>query len=280
MPQITRRRFRILPIAIVLCVCAGGFAIFNSVNLAQLAELAQEKVGVFAESDLGLRGNIGSPRTTGAAARIQDELTPETAAKYSPADTSVAPGAPASEQGTEREDIAPGLSARQFPETATNQEASPPENSPIVIEQLPTHLGVPAANEVISVGASATTPGVAPTRNPEQFPAGPATSTAPAPPLTEVRKPVPGAAALVTRGDAFVRMRDITSARLFYERAAEAGDGQAASRMGATFDPAFLERAGIPGAKPDEQQAVSWYRRARELGDAEADRLLKTLDQR
>jgi hypothetical protein len=81
-------------------------------------------------------------------------------------------------------------------------------------------------------------------------------------------------AALVGRGDAFIMAGDISSARLHYERAAEAGDGRAALRMGATFDPAFLDQAGIRGAFVDPRQALTWYRRARDLGQAEAERRL------
>ena len=81
--------------------------------------------------------------------------------------------------------------------------------------------------------------------------------------------------ALVARGDALVSARDFASARLYYERAAELGDGRGALRMGATFDPAFLARVGIQGTRGDEGEALSWYRRARDLGDAEADRLLR-----
>ena len=85
-------------------------------------------------------------------------------------------------------------------------------------------------------------------------------------------------AALVARGDSFLSAADIASARLFYERAADAGDGPAAFRLGATFDPAFLDRAGMRGSiRADPEQAASWYRRARELGDA-AGRPLKSLD--
>ena len=73
-------------------------------------------------------------------------------------------------------------------------------------------------------------------------------------------------------------MRDLTSARLYFERAAEAGDGRAALRLGETFDPTFLGRAGIRGAQADRQQAVSWYRRARDLGNANAARLLETVE--
>lgn len=85
-------------------------------------------------------------------------------------------------------------------------------------------------------------------------------------------------AALVTRGDAFLSAGDIASARLFYERAADAGDGGAALRLGATFDPTFLDRAGVRGNPGDPAQAESWYRRARDLGDAAAAVRLKNLE--
>jgi len=85
-------------------------------------------------------------------------------------------------------------------------------------------------------------------------------------------------AALVTRGDAFLSAGDIASARLFYERAADAGDGAAALRLGATFDPNFLGRVGVRGNPGDPARAASWYRRARDLGDAAAAERLKSLD--
>jgi len=85
-------------------------------------------------------------------------------------------------------------------------------------------------------------------------------------------------AALVTRGDAFLSAGDIASARLFYERAADAGDGAAAMRLGATFDPNFLGRVGVRGDPGDPARAASWYRRARDLGDAAAAERLKSLD--
>jgi TPR repeat protein len=84
--------------------------------------------------------------------------------------------------------------------------------------------------------------------------------------------------ALLARGGAFVRTRDIASARLLYERAADAGNGRAALRMGESFDPAFLDSIGIHRMLGDRQLALSWYRRASDLGDTEAALLLqKTL---
>jgi hypothetical protein len=92
------------------------------------------------------------------------------------------------------------------------------------------------------------------------------------------REPPAEIAALVARGDSFLGAGDIASARLFYERAADAGDGPAALRLGASFDPAFLDRAGIHSIRADPEQAASWYHRARELGDA-AGNLQNSLDQ-
>jgi TPR repeat protein len=77
---------------------------------------------------------------------------------------------------------------------------------------------------------------------------------------------------LLARGDSFILIGDIASARVFYKRAADAGDGWAALRMAATFDPGFLSRAGIRGAPSDPTQASSWYRRALDLGALKSER--------
>ena len=78
-------------------------------------------------------------------------------------------------------------------------------------------------------------------------------------------------AGLVARGDAFLGAGDISSARLFFERAAAAGDGRAAMRMAVTYDAAFLDRAGLQGLRDeDPERAAFWYRRARELGEGKA----------
>jgi TPR repeat protein len=83
--------------------------------------------------------------------------------------------------------------------------------------------------------------------------------------------------ALLARGDALVAKGDIASARLFYERAAEAGDGQAALRLGESYDPAFLAQAHLSGVRGDAVAAAHWYQRARELGITEAETLLQTI---
>jgi TPR repeat protein len=76
---------------------------------------------------------------------------------------------------------------------------------------------------------------------------------------------------LLARGDSFLHAGDVASARLFYERAADAGDWQAAIRMGATFDPAFLGRVGVRTVS-DPSKAQSWYHHALDLGAPKTDR--------
>jgi TPR repeat protein len=129
----------------------------------------------------------------------------------------------------------------------------------------------------------------APTLSPDDSPASVVAPAAPKPETTsfigstgstgttEPRTTGMENAALLARGDTLLSIGDIASARLFYERAADAGDGLAAVRLGETFDPIFLERAGLSRVRGDWGAAVSWYRRARDLGATDAEVLLKGL---
>lgn len=84
-------------------------------------------------------------------------------------------------------------------------------------------------------------------------------------------------AALLSRGDSLLKRGDVGSARLFYQRAADAGNGEAALRLGETYDPDFIQWAKLPFVRTDPAAALSWYQRARDLGVAEAETLLKDL---
>jgi Peptidase C39 family len=100
---------------------------------------------------------------------------------------------------------------------------------------------------------------------------------------TSVTTPLNGSsaaalAALLARGDVLFSKGDLLAARLFWERAADGGNGQAALRLGETFDPVFLDRAHLRGARGDWSMALSWYRRARDLGVPEAEILLQSLE--
>jgi hypothetical protein len=103
----------------------------------------------------------------------------------------------------------------------------------------------------------------------------PGSSAAAAPPKGAPRLSAGQITELMNRGDSFLHAGDVASARLFYERAADAGDWQAAIRMGATFDPAFLGRAGVRSVG-DPIKAQSWYRHALDLGAPKTDRQVES----
>jgi hypothetical protein len=105
-------------------------------------------------------------------------------------------------------------------------------------------------------------------------------ATTPATPPARAPPAAAKVAELLARGDSFIVVGDIASARVFYERAADAGDWRAALRMGATFDPAFLSRARLRSTLGDPAQARSWYRRALHLGGARAERRRDGVDTR
>jgi hypothetical protein len=83
--------------------------------------------------------------------------------------------------------------------------------------------------------------------------------------------------ALINRGDALMASGDLTSARQFYERAADAGDGRAALRMGETYDPTFLTQSRLSANRGNALSAAQWYLRAVELGETDAAILFKAV---
>ncbi|MBV8335272.1 MAG: hypothetical protein JO358_07490 [Alphaproteobacteria bacterium] len=83
---------------------------------------------------------------------------------------------------------------------------------------------------------------------------------------------------LLARGDWLFATGDVDSARLLYERAAQAGDAQGAVRLAQTFDPVFLDRAHLRETRADTGMAVFWYRRARDLGAMGITSRLKSLE--
>jgi hypothetical protein len=102
----------------------------------------------------------------------------------------------------------------------------------------------------------------------------------PLPPAASDRLSNEEMAALLGRGDTLLSVGDVTSARLFYERVANAGGGLAAIRLGETFDPLFLDRVHMRGVRGDPAAAEFWYHRARDLGATDAEVLLKSLNGR
>ena len=167
--------------------------------------------------------------------------------------------------------LAHRLMAREdvTPENGTPSESSVSAASEAVISTAAGAVSSTGASAVGSMANEATLARPATVSPPERASSFPAATTAmpPASPLMAAE-----IAELLARGDSFVVIGDIASARVFYQRAASAGDGRAALRMGTTFDPAFLRRAGLPRTFGDPAQARSWYRRASDLEDDKVKR--------
>lgn len=76
---------------------------------------------------------------------------------------------------------------------------------------------------------------------------------------------------LIARGDEYFARSDVTAARLFYRRAFDGGSAAGAAAMGSTFDPIIIEQRNVRGIRADPAEALQWYRRAAQLGNADAD---------
>jgi hypothetical protein len=143
-------------------------------------------------------------------------------------------------------------------------EASAPQPAPAIVGSAP-------AEPTTGPGSAAAPVAAAPSVN---------VAAASPPAYSLPVEPPPSAAetaALLARGDALLGTGDLAAARLFYERAANAGEAQAALRLGETYDPIFLEHSHLRGVHGSAETAPSWYRRARDLGAAEAEVLLNSL---
>ena len=86
--------------------------------------------------------------------------------------------------------------------------------------------------------------------------------------------------AMIERGRLLARHGDIASARLLFERAADAGSGRAALLMGETYDPEILAGMRVMGARGDLAKARQWYTRASELGMTVAAERLRAMAER
>ena len=104
-------------------------------------------------------------------------------------------------------------------------------------------------------------------------------SPIPAPPQREVVRSLDPReiAALVKRGQDLLASGDVQSARLLLMRGAEARDARAALLVGTTYDPALLRQIGADGPLADAAQARTWYQRAKEWGEPDAQRKLEAL---
>jgi hypothetical protein len=145
----------------------------------------------------------------------------------------------------------PMASEEPTPENATPSQSSVSAASEAVISTAAGTVSSTGASAVGSMANETTLARPATVSPPERASSFPAATTPPpaSPPMAaEI-------AELLAHGDSFVVIGDLASARVSYERAASAGDGRAALRMGTAFDPAFLRRARLPLTFGDPAQA-------------------------
>lgn len=99
-----------------------------------------------------------------------------------------------------------------------------------------------------------------------------------APPPAQVRRLDPDElAGIMKRAKSLLAAGDIPPARLLLERAAEAQEPAAALMLAQTYDPHVLGTKDIRNINADPAAARNWYRRAAQLGSAEAQRRLDQL---
>jgi hypothetical protein len=87
-----------------------------------------------------------------------------------------------------------------------------------------------------------------------------------------------GDTALMERGRDLLKSGDIASARLIFQRLANAGIADAALALAATYNPRYLAQHNLIGVAGDETMARSWYQRASKLGSIEAGHILARTD--
>jgi hypothetical protein len=165
-----------------------------------------------------------------------------------------------------------------------------PQTEPVATRAIPP-LNAKSAAPVEAKSATAAEPivveaSVAPEQSPgvSAVPSDPAPGSAPAAssPPASAAPPKPALSAqeiadLVERGRILFESGDVAAARLFFRRAASAGDAAAALAMGATYDPDVLAKRFVRGIGADLEEARTWYEKARELGSPEGPRRLETL---
>ena len=82
---------------------------------------------------------------------------------------------------------------------------------------------------------------------------------------------------LLKQGEQLIAAGDVVTARVVFQRAADAGNANAAMALGATYDPSVLGKLGVVGVSADLEQARSWYRKAENLGSPDARGRLEVL---
>jgi hypothetical protein len=82
---------------------------------------------------------------------------------------------------------------------------------------------------------------------------------------------------LIAHGQKMIDVGYFAGARAYFKRAAEAGSGEAALLLCATYDQAFIDKIGAQGIKADPKEAAAWFERAKALGITDGEARLAEL---
>jgi len=163
------------------------------------------------------------------------------------------------------------------PQGAPALEAPPPANvltaaplrSDDVVGTTPPSTHSPAGAEP---------PAAVTSKEPETIAAAtPAPPSPPDPVKPAQSRPSEETRQFVAKARAFIAQGDVTTARLFLERAADHGDAEASFALGETYDPLVLTRWKARGVSPDIDKARALYARALQGGVVDASKRLAEL---
>jgi hypothetical protein len=255
-------------ISVIAAASAGLFVLWNLYGsevqefvsarppsaLAWLQKIGGINNGSFSP-DAGMQRQSTGPQKAGAVdERNQTPKQEEPSAAQAPTDRSIRiPEAAVTE---------PPIANKQGTRTERNTgDTSAPPTAQIA-EELLSQTAAPSSQ----VAEPVTVPTAAPARSQQNE-----SDAAQAQQTVARQVPPIDTGALVVQGDQLLAKSDVASARLLYQRAAEAGDGRGALRMGMTFDPVLLARWRLRGVRANRAQAIAWYRHASALGNADAE---------
>lgn len=168
-----------------------------------------------------------------------------------------------------REDIANAYQAALQNRAAVDPAVTTPQPAPAAPP--------PAATPAVTAPNSITAPGAA-TAIVAPAIVGPSISTPMQSQQPKARRMDPDElAGIMKRAKSLLAAGDIPAARLLLERAADAQEAGAALMLAQTYDAQVLGTSDVRNINADPAAARTWYRRAAQLGSAEAQRRLDQL---
>jgi len=158
---------------------------------------------------------------------------------------------------------------------------SPPGAEPVVATDPPPAAASEEAEPVLAAAVETTSaprPSAkveadrAPAAAAAHLPAAPMLAATPAPTPEPLRESIAPALprdeveGYLARGEQLLKTGDVATARLFFARAAEAGEARGALAMARSFDPEVLRTLRIYGIQPNLEEAARWRAKAKNLG--------------